>query len=59
MKVYSTAYKNVIGNMDSIKTDIDGLSADYDAKDYFGTADMAASIAEIALPVPASLEFLQ
>lgn len=58
MKVYSTAYKNVVGQMETIKTDVDALSTDYDAGDYFGTANMAASIAKIALPVPAS-EFLQ
>ena len=53
MKVYSTAYKNIIANMDTLKTDAAALEADYDAQDYYGTADMAASVAKLALPVPA------
>merc|ERR1719266_1424728 len=55
MKVYSTAYKNVVGNMDTIKKDADVMEDDYDAQDYYGTADMAASVAKIALPVQSSL----
>ena len=55
MKVYSTAYKNVVSHMDDIKKDADALEKDFDKKDYFGTADMASSIARIALPVPKSL----
>ena len=51
MKVYQTAYKNVIGNFDTIKTTANALAKKYDDKDYFGAADMAATIAKIALPV--------
>ena len=51
MKVYQTAYKNVIGNFDQIKTVSKDISTKYDAKDYYGAADDAATIAKIALPV--------
>ena len=51
MKVYQTAYKNVVGNFDEIKTTANALAKKYDAKDYYGAADMAATIAKIALPV--------
>jgi len=53
MKVYSTAYKNVVGNMPTIKADVAVLETDYDAKDYFGTAVEASTIAKIALPLVA------
>ena len=55
MKVYSTAYKNLVANMSTIKTDVDTLKHDFDHQDYYGASDMATSIAKIALPVPASL----
>ena len=51
MKVYSTAYRNVIGNMPTIKKDADVMETDFDSGDFFGTADMASSVAKIALPV--------
>jgi len=51
MKVYQTAYKNVIGNFDQIKTVSKDIETKYDAKDYYGAADDAATIAKIALPV--------
>jgi hypothetical protein len=54
MKVYQTAYGNVMHNMPTIKADAATMEKDYDAKDYYGTADMAASVAKIALPVEAS-----
>ena len=58
MKVYSTIYKNVVANMPTIKKDADTMEDDFDKKDFYGTADMAASVAKIALPVQ-SMEFLQ
>ena len=51
MKVYQTAYKNLVGNFDDIKKTANELAKKYDDKDYFGAADMAATIAKIALPV--------
>ena len=51
MKVYQTAYKNVVGNFDQIKTVSKDIETKYDAQDYFGAADDAATIAKIALPV--------
>jgi hypothetical protein len=54
MKVYSTAYKNVINNMPTIKTDANTMETDFDAQDYYGTADMASTVAKIALPVPSA-----
>jgi len=35
MKVYSTAYKNVIAHMDEIKTEASKIDTDYTAKDYY------------------------
>lgn len=52
MKVYSTAYKNVVSNMATIKADVKLLENDYDSNDYFGTAVEASTIAKIALPMP-------
>ena len=38
MKVYSTAYKNVVGNMDTIKADVKIMETDFDKQDFYGTA---------------------
>jgi len=54
MKVYSTAYKNVVGNMSTIKDDSSKLETAYDSGDWYTTGDMASAIAKIALPLPAS-----
>ena len=51
MKVYQTAYKNVVGNFSQIKEIANGMADLYDAHDYFGVADSASTIAKIALPV--------
>ena len=51
MKVYQTAYKNVVGNFPEIKKIANGMADLYDAHDYFGVADSASTIAKIALPV--------
>ena len=51
MKVYSTAYKNVISNMAEIKEDAGKLATYWDAKDFYDTAIEASTIARIALPV--------
>ena len=51
MKVYQTAYKNVVGNFPQIKEIANGMADLYDAHDYFGVADSASTIAKIALPV--------
>ena len=60
MKVYQTAYKNVIGNMAEIKTDIAALETAYHVPDYYETGKAAFMIAKIALPPQASEElFLQ
>merc|ERR1712156_438168 len=59
MKAYQTAYGNIIHNMPTIKSDASIMEADYNKKDYYGTADMAASVAKIALPVQSEGIFLQ
>ena len=51
MKVYQTAYKNVVGNFEQIKTIANGIADKYDAGDYYGVAIDASTIAKIALPV--------
>ena len=51
LKVYQTAYKNVVGNFPQIKEIANGMADLYDAHDYFGVADSASTIAKIALPV--------
>ena len=60
MKVYQTAYTNVMKNMTTIKSTITTLMAAYEAEDYYGTGKAAFTIAHIALPTPAAEElFLQ
>lgn len=59
MKVYGTAYKNVLHDMDTVKADAGKVKDFYDAKDLYNAADMAATIAKIALPLPPSEAFLQ
>jgi hypothetical protein len=54
MKVYSTAYKNVTGNMSTIKTHVSSLETDFDGKDWYNAAVEASTIAKIALPVAAT-----
>ena len=51
MKVYSTAYRNVVSNMSDIKTISKDIETKYDAQDYYNTAVDVSSIAKIALPV--------
>ena len=51
MKVYSTAYKNVIAHMEEIKTEASQIDTDYTAKDYFKVAADVSTIAKLALPV--------
>ena len=38
LKVYSTAYKNLVSNISTVTADVKILEADYDAKNYYGTA---------------------
>ena len=38
LKVYSTAYKNLVANISTVTADIKILEADYNAKNYYGTA---------------------
>jgi len=47
-----------MANISTIKGDIDVMVDDYNGKDFFGAADEAAKIAELALPVEAE-ELLQ
>lgn len=56
MKVYGTAYKNVVANMPTIKTDANEIEKDFDANDFYGAAKEASTIAKIALPLPPSYE---
>jgi len=58
MKVYSTAYKNLVANMGTVKEEASKISADYTSGDFYGAANEAATIAKLALPVQAA-EFLQ
>lgn len=39
--------------MPTVKSDVDVMETDFDSADYYGTADMASSLAKLALPVPA------
>ena len=39
--------------MSTVKSDVDVMETDFDSADYYGTADMASSLAKLALPVPA------
>ena len=55
MKVYSTAYKNVIAHMDEIKVDAGHISDDYYAHDYYKAAADVSSICKVALPVAAEI----
>ena len=59
MKVYSTAYRNVTGNMSTIKTDVAALEADWDKADWYDVAVEASKIALIALPKLSAEELLQ
>ena len=52
LKVYSTAYRNLVANISTVTTDVSLLTDDYDAKNYYGTALEAAALAKLALPVP-------
>merc|ERR1711982_262947 len=58
MKVYQTAYKNIVGNMSTLKADADKISNEYTSGDFYAPADTAAEIAKLALPVQAA-ELLQ
>ena len=51
MKVYSTAYKNVVGNMAAIKADVQTLEGYFDNQDWYNAAKEASVIAKTALPV--------
>ena len=59
MKLYSTAYKNLRNNMSEASDDINAITSDYDAGDYFGTANMAAKLCKLALPMPSEADLLQ
>jgi len=50
-KLYLTGYRNVMANIKTIDADIDIMVDDYNGKNFFGAADEAAQIAELALPV--------
>lgn len=54
MKVYSTAYKDIVGNMAEFKTDYSTLRGDYDSKDWNAVGKDASVIAKLALPVATS-----
>ena len=51
MKVYSTAYRNVVSHMPDIKTLSSDITTKYDNQDYYNVAVDVSSIAKIALPV--------
>jgi hypothetical protein len=52
MKLYSTAYKNLVSNMATVKADANDLETAYDAGDYYTTAADASKLAVLALPLP-------
>ena len=52
LKVYSTAYKNLTANISTVTSDVNLLTDDFDAKNYYGAAMEAAALAKLALPVP-------
>ena len=58
MKVYSTAYKNLVHNMSTVTDDVHTMTADYEAGDWYDTAFEASSLAKLALPVPSLADLL-
>ena len=52
LKVYSTAYRNLVGNISTVTADVALLTDDFDAGNFYGTAMEAAALAKLALPVP-------
>ena len=58
MKVYQTAYTNVMHNMPAIKQDVATLELNWDAHNMYGVGIMAEVIAVLALPLPAAAEIL-
>ena len=54
LKVYSTAYRNLVGNISTVTADVSLLTDDFDAGNFYGTAMEAAALAKLALPVPSA-----
>jgi len=59
MKIYQSAYKNILGNMATLKADAGKIDDDWHANDFVGVGEDAGAIAKIALPVPTAQEYLQ
>jgi len=59
MKIYQSAYKNILGNMATLKADASKIDDDWHANDFVGVGEDAGAIAKIALPLPAAEEYLQ
>jgi len=56
LRVYQSAYTNVLHNMAAIKADVGIIETDYNANDLYGVGAEASTIAKIALPMPAAEE---
>ena len=54
LKVYSTAYRNLVGNISTVTADVSLLTDDFDTGNFYGTAMEAAALAKLALPVPSA-----
>ena len=52
LKVYSTAYRNLVGNISTVTADVSILSDDFNNGNFYGTAMEAAALAKLALPLP-------
>jgi len=59
MKVYQSAYQNVLHNMAAIKTSASKIDDDWHANDFVAVGEDAGTIAKLALPVAAAEEYLQ
>merc|ERR1712241_810685 len=59
MKVYQSAYQNVIHNMPAIKASASKIDDDRHANNFVAVGEDAGTIAKLALPVAAAEEYLQ
>merc|ERR1712151_46899 len=59
MKVYQSAYTNVLHNMPAIKASASKIDDDWHANNFVAVGEDAGTIAKLALPVAAAEEYLQ
>merc|ERR1711933_16816 len=59
MKVYQSAYTNVLHTMPAIKTSASKIDDDWHANDFVAVGEDAGTVAKLALPPAAAEEYLQ